>query len=49
MKKIAIIGTGGLGREVLEIIQSINRGRKVWDILGFFDDNFSDDLVNDTL
>lgn len=46
MKKIAIIGTGGLGREVLGIIQSINKKGKIWDILGFFDDNLSDDLVN---
>jgi len=46
MKKIAIIGSGGLGREVLGIIQSINNREKVWDFIGFYDDNLSDDLVN---
>lgn len=46
MKKIAIIGSGGLGREILGIIQSINRKKKTWDFIGFYDDNLSDDLVN---
>lgn len=46
MKKIAIIGSGGLGREVLGIIQSINRKVQTWDFIGFFDDNLSDELIN---
>lgn len=46
MKKIAIIGSGGLGREVLGIIQCINRKKKTWDFIGFYDDNISDKLVN---
>lgn len=46
MKKIAIIGSGGLGREVLGIIQSINRENKIWDFIGFFDDNLSSELIN---
>lgn len=46
MKKIAIIGVGGLGREILGIIQSINKENKTWDFIGFYDDNLSDQLVN---
>ncbi|CAM1373356.1 putative Acetyltransferase [Tenacibaculum litopenaei] len=38
MKKIAIIGTGGLGREVLAMIKSINEYDKKWEIVGFYDD-----------
>lgn len=46
MNKIAIIGSGGLGREVLGIIQSINRKEKTWDFIGFYDDNPSSEVVN---
>ena len=46
MKKIAIIGTGGLGREVLGIIQCINKKVKIWDVLGYFDDNFCYNFIN---
>lgn len=46
MKKITIIGSGGLGREVLGIIQSINRKEKTWKFIGFYDDNLSSELVN---
>ena len=46
MKKIALVGSGGLGREVLGIIQTINREEKVWDFIGFYDDNLSDKLIN---
>lgn len=46
MNKIAIIGSGGLGREVLGIIQSINRKEKTWDFIGFYDDNPSLEVVN---
>lgn len=38
MKKIAIFGVGGFGREVLTLIQDINKVTKTWDIIGFFDD-----------
>ncbi len=38
MKQIAIYGAGGLGREVLLLIQQINQAMPTWDILGFFDD-----------
>lgn len=46
MKKIVIIGSGGLGREVLGIIQSINREKQTWDFIGFYDDNLTDELIN---
>lgn len=38
MKKIAIIGSGGLGRETLAMIAQINHGNPVWELIGFFDD-----------
>lgn len=38
MRKIAIIGAGGLGREVASIIKNINQVSLLWDIIGFFDD-----------
>lgn len=46
MKKIAIIGSGGLGRELLGIIESINEINKKWDFVGFYDDNLSNELIN---
>ncbi len=38
MKKIAIIGSGGFGREVACLINAINEESKEWDFIGFFDD-----------
>jgi sugar O-acyltransferase, sialic acid O-acetyltransferase neuD family len=38
MKKIAIIGSGGFGREVACLINAINEKSKEWDFIGFFDD-----------
>lgn len=38
MKDIAIFGIGGFGREVLTLIQDINRVKPQWNIIGFFDD-----------
>jgi sugar O-acyltransferase (sialic acid O-acetyltransferase NeuD family) len=35
MKKIAIFGAGGFGREVLEIFKQQNKIRKQWKILGY--------------
>ncbi len=46
MKKIAIIGSGGLGREILGIIESINRQKETWHFVGFYDDNLSNKIVN---
>lgn len=40
LKKIAIYGAGGLGREVAGGIHRINRiNGEQWDVVGFFDDN----------
>jgi sugar O-acyltransferase (sialic acid O-acetyltransferase NeuD family) len=39
MKKIAIIGAGGFGREVIEIFKEQNKLKKQWEILGFIDEN----------
>ena len=36
--KLAIIGAGGFGREVLSLIKSINRVESTFDIIGFLDD-----------
>jgi sugar O-acyltransferase (sialic acid O-acetyltransferase NeuD family) len=46
MRKLVIVGFGGLGREVLGIIQSINRQRETWNFLGFYDDNLTKQKVN---
>ena len=39
MEDIAIVGTGGLGRELCSIIENINEHKRRWNILGFYDDN----------
>jgi sugar O-acyltransferase (sialic acid O-acetyltransferase NeuD family) len=40
MKKIAIFGCGGFGREVLSIvIEKINAQQKEWEFVGFYDEN----------
>lgn len=39
MKKIAILGSGGFAREVLCLIQDINRNHKEYDLLGFIDNS----------
>ncbi len=46
MRKLVIVGSGGLGREVLGIIQSINRQKETWNFLGFYDDNLTKQKVN---
>ncbi|WP_010249577.1 acetyltransferase [Myroides injenensis] len=38
MKKIAIFGAGGFGREVKTIIDSINKVETIYDFIGFYDD-----------
>ena len=37
-KKLVLIGAGGFGREVQEIIAGINKREKTYDLLGFLDD-----------
>jgi sugar O-acyltransferase (sialic acid O-acetyltransferase NeuD family) len=39
MKDIAIVGAGGLGREVLVLLHQINEVTPIWNILGFYDDD----------
>lgn len=41
MKDIAIFGIGGFGREVLTLIQDINKVEPSWNVVGFFDDGYS--------
>ncbi|MBK8946928.1 MAG: NeuD/PglB/VioB family sugar acetyltransferase [Ignavibacteriae bacterium] len=38
MKKIAIFGGGGFGREVHMLIEQINYENNVWNFIGYFDD-----------
>ena len=37
-QKIAIVGAGGLGREVLMLLHQINHHTSSWEIVGFYDD-----------
>lgn len=39
MKKIVIYGSGGFAREVVHLIEEINKASNEWKILGFLDDN----------
>ncbi len=39
MESIVIYGAGGLGREILSLIRSINQHRISWNVLGFIDDS----------
>jgi hypothetical protein len=39
MRKIAIIGAGGFGREVKMLIDQINHIEKKYEFIGFYDDN----------
>ncbi len=45
MKKIAIFGAGGFGREVKMLIEQINAKEAQWEFAGFFDDDFSKSIV----
>lgn len=38
MNKIILVGAGGQGKEVVQLIRDINRIKFTWDILGFVDD-----------
>lgn len=40
MKDIVIIGASGSGKEVKDIINAINRVTPLWNILGFYDDDY---------
>jgi sugar O-acyltransferase (sialic acid O-acetyltransferase NeuD family) len=47
MKKIAIFGAGGFGREVAFLIKDINKKNYQWEIIGFFDNAKKGEIVND--
>jgi hypothetical protein len=40
---IVIVGAGGFGREVLDVIEALNATRPTWDFLGFLDDGAPDE------
>lgn len=39
MKNLVIVGAGGLGQEIIYLVEAINNQKKRWKILGFIDDN----------
>ncbi|QCK15899.1 acetyltransferase [Mangrovivirga cuniculi] len=41
MSKLAIIGAGGLGKEIHSLIENINQVSKTWDVIGFYDDGIT--------
>jgi sugar O-acyltransferase (sialic acid O-acetyltransferase NeuD family) len=47
MKKIAIYGAGGFGREVACLIRIINDKNPEWDLIGFFDDGIEKGFKNE--
>ena len=47
MKKIAIYGAGGFGREVACLIRKINEQSPEWELVGFFDDGIKKDTKNE--
>lgn len=46
MKKIAIIGAGGFGREVKMLVDQINQKENQYEIIGFYDDKVQPDHIN---
>ena len=41
MKEILIFSAGPAGRETFQLINSINRSKKEWKVIGYVDDNLS--------
>jgi sugar O-acyltransferase (sialic acid O-acetyltransferase NeuD family) len=39
LKDIAIVGGGGLGKEIAVLIHQINQHRLTWNVIGFYDDS----------
>lgn len=46
MDKIAIVGAGGFGREVLTLVQAINKEKERYEILGFIDNLQKGTMIN---
>ena len=44
MKKILIFSAGSAGREIFQLINSINQHKKEWKVVGYVDDNLSKKL-----
>lgn len=44
LRPIAIVGAGGVGREVAWLIERINAERQVWDFIGFYDDHATETI-----
>lgn len=49
MNNIAIVGAGGQGKEVLQLIRQINEEHPSWNCIGWFDDGLRADLLIDGL
>lgn len=48
MKKIAVFGAGGFGREVHDMIEQINESTKQYEFVGYFDDGIDKGtMIND--
>ena len=49
MKKIAIIGAGGLGKEIVWLIERINKLKPTWDIYGFIENESTNEQYGDNI
>ena len=45
MKKIAIFGGGGFGREVQMLVEQINEVKEDWDFIGFYDEGMEKNSI----
>lgn len=41
-EKIVIVGIGGFGREVHDVVDAINAEHRTWEVIGYVDENASD-------
>ncbi|MBX2898819.1 MAG: NeuD/PglB/VioB family sugar acetyltransferase [Cyclobacteriaceae bacterium] len=46
LKNIAIIGAGGLGKELAVLIHQINEQEPQWNFIGFYDDTVKESVLN---
>ncbi|MBN8575734.1 MAG: NeuD/PglB/VioB family sugar acetyltransferase [Cytophagales bacterium] len=46
LKNIAIIGAGGLGKELAVLIHQINEQKPQWNFIGFYDDTVKESVLN---
>ncbi|MCJ8164444.1 acetyltransferase [Pontibacter sp. E15-1] len=45
MKRIAVFGAGGFGKEVAMLIEQINASAPAWQLIGFFDDGVAKNAI----